>query len=84
MPDVDISTGGVLKLLTSLNPSKAAGPDAIKPVVLKELANETAPVVTAIFQLSLDIGTVPLDWKMALVTPLFKKGDNGSTTDPFL
>lgn len=75
MPDVVISANGVLKLLTSLNPSKAAGPDAIKPVVLKELANEIAPIVAAIFQLSLDTGTVPSDWKKAFVTPLFKKGD---------
>ena len=45
--------------------------NAIKPVVLKELANEIAPIVTAIFQLSLDTGTVPLDWKMTLVTSLF-------------
>ena len=78
IPDLDMSTSGVIKLLTSLNPSIAAGPDAIKPVVLKELANEIAPVVTAIFQLSIDTGTVPLDWKITLVTPLFKNGDKSN------
>ena len=41
MPDIDISVNGVLKLLQGLNPSKAAGSDTIKPVVLKELANES-------------------------------------------
>ena len=61
MPDKDISTIRVLKLLTSINPSKAAGPDAIKPVVLKELAHEIASEVSAIFQLSLNTGTVPQD-----------------------
>ena len=71
MPDIDISVSGVLKLLTGLNPSKAAGPDTIKPVVLRELANEIIPIVTAIFQLSMDTGTVPPEWKQALVTPLF-------------
>ena len=45
MPDIDISTRGVLKLLTRINPSKAAGPDAIKPVVLKELAHKITPAV---------------------------------------
>ena len=34
MPDIYISDSGVLKLLASLNPSNAAGPDSIKPVVL--------------------------------------------------
>ena len=32
MPDIDISTSGIFKLLTSINPSKAAGPDATKHV----------------------------------------------------
>ena len=72
MPDIYISGSGVLKLLASLNPSRAAGPDSIKHVVLQELANETAPIGTATFQLSLDTvcvtqvqGTVPFDWKKA-------------------
>ena len=82
MPDIDISVSGVLKLLQGLNLSKAAGQDTIKPVVLKELANEIAPIVTAIFQLSLDTGTVRPDWKQALVNPLFKKGDVQSSQLP--
>ena len=78
MPDIDISASGVLKLLTRINPSKAAGPDAIKPVVLKKLAHKIAPAVSAIFQLSLDTGTVPQDWKTAFVGPIYKKGDKGN------
>ena len=74
MPDIELSVSGVLKLLTGLNPSKAAGSDAIKPVVLTELANEIAPVFTAIFKLSLETGTVPADWKTAIVSP----GDKGN------
>jgi hypothetical protein len=37
-----------------LNPNKAAGPDEIKPGVLKELATEIAPILTLIFQISLE------------------------------
>ena len=36
----------MLNLLTGLNPNKAAGPDQIKPRVLKELAEEITPMVT--------------------------------------
>ena len=78
MPDIDISSSGILKLLIRIYPSKAAGPDAIKPVVLKELAHEIAPAVSAIFQLSLDTGTVPHVWKTAFVSPIYKKGDKGN------
>ena len=64
MPDIDISTAGVAKLLSNLNVSKAAGPDSVRPIVLKELSQVITPVITIIFQTSLDSGTVPSDWKM--------------------
>jgi hypothetical protein len=52
----------------------AAGPDGIGPGLLIELSNELAPVLTAIFNKSLTTGEVPADWKVANVTPIFKKG----------
>ena len=63
MPDIDISTAGVAKLLSNLNVSKAAGPDSVRPIVLKELSQVITPVITIIFQTLLDSGTVPSDWK---------------------
>jgi hypothetical protein len=48
------SCEGIAKLLLNLNPNKAAGPDEIKPRVLKELATEIALILTIIFQISLD------------------------------
>ena len=79
MPDIDISTAGVAKLLSNLNVSKAAGPDSVRPLELKELSQVITPVITFIFQTSLNSGTVPSDWKKAQVCPLFKKCDK---TDP--
>ena len=73
MPEIKISTNGVANLLSNLNIAKAAGPDTIKPVVLKELSHIIAPAVAALFQKSLDEGTVPSDWKKAQVCPLYKK-----------
>ena len=60
MPDIGISPAGVAKLLTNLNVSKAAGPDSISPIIMKELNQVIAPVVTLI-QTSLDSGVVPPD-----------------------
>jgi len=45
----DYSEEGVAKLLKEINPYKASGPDEIPCRVLKELAVELAPVVTALF-----------------------------------
>ncbi|KAI8490996.1 hypothetical protein Bbelb_314150 [Branchiostoma belcheri] len=78
MDDIQISTAGIEKLLAKLNPAKAAGPDGITPRVLalKELAKELSPILTTIYQSSLRTGQVPQDWKEALVTPVFKKGEH--------
>ena len=59
MPEIDISTNGILKLLGNLDPSKAAGPDKMRPLVLKELRGQIAPILKVIFQVSLEQGQVP-------------------------
>ena len=75
MADITVSEEGVLKLLQQLNPNKASGPDAIPPSTLKELATEIAPIITVIFQRSLDSGKLPSTWLSANITPIFKKGE---------
>ena len=75
MDPFNISTEGVTKLMRNLSPFKSTGPDGIPPFILKELSNELAPVFTLLFQASLSQGKIPLDWKMAHITPIFKKGD---------
>ena len=72
MNDIWITENGVIKLLKDRNPHKPSGPDQIPTRLLKLCASELAP---AIYQTSLDSGTVPSDWKEALITPLFKKGE---------
>ena len=72
---IKIDLNGVLKLLSNLKPDKAAGPDSIKPVVLKQLKIEIAPVLCLLFEKTLQTGQLPSDWKNAQVCSLFKKGD---------
>ena len=71
---LNISHDGVTKLLSSLNTSKAAGPDAVPCRLLKELSSELSPLLCALFRQSLDTGQLPNDWLKAYVTPVFKKG----------
>ena len=75
MPDICINLNGITKLLSNLRPDKAAGPDEIRPIVLKELRSEIAPIIQLIFERSLATGEVPSDWTKANVSPIFKKGD---------
>ena len=73
-PELNIICNGIEKLLIKLNPGKAPGPDNIRPLILKELATEIAPILHSIFVKSLESGIVPDDWKKAHVTPIYKKG----------
>ena len=50
------------------------GPNGIHPRVLKELADVIMGPLSIIFQRSWESGEVPVDWKLANVVPIFKKG----------
>ena len=71
--DLNVSVVGVQNLLNSLNPKKANGPDQLPIRILKETANEIAPILHVIFMASLQQGAVPKDWRSANVVPVFKK-----------
>ncbi len=73
--DLVIDPIGVAKLLGNINPKKACGPDGIPCIVLKELALELAPVLTALFEQSIVSGSLPEDWLKAYINPIFKKGN---------
>ena len=75
MPDIEISLNGILKLLFNLKPGKAAGPDKIRPIILKELKVELAPIIKVIFERSLETGKLPTDWCKAHVTPIYRNGE---------
>ena len=75
MPDIHFDLNGIVKLLLNLKPDKAAGPDQLKPLVLKHLGSIIGPAIQLIFRKSYLSGQLPSEWKTASVTPLFKKGD---------
>ena len=73
--DFSISVAGILKLLKNLKPGKAAGPDRLKPILLKELCEEIAPIIQVIFERSIQTGKLPAEWCRAQVSPIFKLED---------
>ena len=75
MRNIIIESKGVEKLLSNLKTSKAVGPDIIPNIVLKTCASELSVGLGSIFQYSLDTGTLPMDWRDANISPVFKKGD---------
>ena len=53
MENFGISVAGILKLLRNLKPGKAAGLDKLKPILMKELSEEIAPIIQVIFERSI-------------------------------
>ncbi|CAB3982840.1 Hypothetical predicted protein [Paramuricea clavata] len=64
----------ILNNLHKIDVKKAAGLDNIPPRLLKDSANVIARPLTKIINVSLEQGTVPDDFKLAKVIPVFKKG----------
>ena len=60
--------------LKSLKPCKSAGPDGLHPKFLKETASELSKPLCLIFRKSLN-ESLPVDWKLGNIIPIFKKGD---------
>ena len=74
IPKLIISEAGVLKQLKNLMPNKAPGPDQLPPWFLKMFAIKLAPILTDIFQSSIDQESLPRQWKEANICAILKKG----------
>ena len=70
---IDEST--VIDLLRKLDVSKAMGCDNIQARALKLAAVAIARPLCSPFNMSLQTGQIPLEWKSANVTPVLKNGD---------
>ena len=76
--NISFSTGRIQKLLNNIEVNKACGPDELPGIVLKRCSNSQAKPLSIISTLIYNTGMVPVDWKLANVDPLFKKGEKKS------
>ena len=60
--------------IKKMKDNKSHGVDGIPPKLLKEIVEQISTPLAKCFNLSLEEGIVPSEWKEANVTPLFKKG----------
>ena len=72
-PNPDITPDEVIWHLHKINPHSATGPDAISAWMLRMFAEEVAPSIASLFNLSLSLGKLPNDWKHSSVVPIPKE-----------
>lgn len=67
------------RALRAMNNSKACGEDGVSLQLLKTVFPVVGPHLLHLINYSIVTGTVPVDWKFAVIVPLHKKG---ATDDP--
>uniref|UniRef100_A0A1X7TGJ2 Reverse transcriptase domain-containing protein n=1 Tax=Amphimedon queenslandica TaxID=400682 RepID=A0A1X7TGJ2_AMPQE len=72
---VNILPAEVYKALTQLKTSKSMGIDWIGPVILKHCASALFLPLHNLFHQSLIHGVLPQEWKVHLITPVYKSGE---------
>ena len=60
--------------IKKMKDNKSPGVDGIPSKLLKEIVEQISTQFAKLFNLSLEEGIVPSEWKEANITPLFKKG----------
>ena len=71
----NINREDVQKKLKNLNQNKSTGPDKLHSRILKELYSVLDKPLAILFKNTLKKGKLPDEWKHAIVTAIFKKGD---------
>ena len=74
MLDIEINEKRVEKLLKDLKENTSAGPD-LSPRILKPLAEIISKPLTIIFRESVKRHELPLNWKIAWITVIYKQGN---------
>lgn len=75
LTNFEISEEAVNKALKQLKVDKSPGVDQLHPRILREMADSLSGPLTIIFKLTLEASELPTQWKDAVITPIFKKGD---------
>ena len=69
----------VAKKIRDMKENKSSVVDRIPPKLLLEIVEQISIPLATVFNLSIEEGVVPLEWKEANIIPLFKKGSRSKS-----
>jgi hypothetical protein len=84
LSSIVLSVDDVYQVMLDLDTSKCNGPDGIPIIVYKMCAHILAPSLCLLFNRSLLSGKLPMEFKVANVFPIFKKGEHNNVLGLFL
>ncbi|XP_075262534.1 uncharacterized protein LOC142354154 [Convolutriloba macropyga] len=71
----EISKKAIYEILLSLDATKSRGPNGIPPAFFQRTARETSKNLNVLFKQIKRLRKIPNSWKIAAVTPIYKKDD---------
>ena len=77
LENVVFTSSKIREKINGLKKNSAPGPDGITVNLLQTTREELLRPLLIIYEKTLSTGIVPMDWKEAIVTPIFKKGTRG-------
>ena len=79
LENIHFSPGILVKISKKLKPKLTLGPDGYSPFFLKQIISSIAVPLCMMYQSFMSVGIIPLEWKSAIIVPIFKKG---ASSDP--
>ena len=74
LEDISITASLVFDELNRLKTDKSPGPEGWPPCIFKEFSDQLSVPLSILFNKSFQSGVLPSEWKIAFVTPIYKKG----------
>ena len=71
----------VASKINNMKENKSPGVDGLSPKILKETVEQISKPLAHVFNMSLQEGIVPLEWKEANIIPLFKNGSRNKSVN---
>jgi len=78
---VNFTQSNVLSAIKRLKANLSCGPDDLPPLLFKNIAPAVAAPLAIIFTQLFSVTKVPVRWKEAVITPVFKKGAAGDVSN---